>query len=162
MLCYTFIIMRRGDGMNSKKNYFAVIDIGSNSMRLVIYSKQHSGRLQEVENMKAVVRLKNDIDHENILSEEGISHIIRTLKSFKDILSNYELTEFKVIATAAIRQAVNQEEIQQIVKEQFNWEMRILSEDEEAVYGYLAVVKSREIDVSMKVDISGASTQVRQ
>src|SRR5699024_5464678 len=62
--------------------------------------------------------------------------------------------------TAAIRQAVNQEEIQQIVKEQFNWEMRILSEDEEAFYGYLAVVNSTAINEGITVDIGGGSTEV--
>jgi exopolyphosphatase/guanosine-5'-triphosphate,3'-diphosphate pyrophosphatase len=146
--------------MSSQKKYFAVIDIGSNSMRLVIYFQQHSGRLHEVENVKAVARLRNYINDDKNLSDEGIYKLIRTLKSFKEVVSNYELTEFKIVATAAVRQARNNQEIKKIVKEELDWEMRILSEYEEAFYGYLAVVNSTTINEGITVDIGGGSTEV--
>lgn len=160
-MCYTFVILEDGViGLNLKKNYYAVIDIGSNSMRLVIYVQQHSGRLHEVENVKSVARLRNYIDEEGNLSDEGIYRLIRTLKSFREVASIYLLTEFKIIATAAIRQAKNKEQIQKIVKEELNWDMKILSEAEEAYYGYLAVVNSTAITEGITVDIGGGSTEV--
>lgn len=129
-------------------------------MRLVVYVQQHSGRLHEMENVKAVARLRNYIDQEGNLSEEGIYRLVRTLKSFQEVASVYSLTEFKILGTAAIRQANNKEVIKQIVKDELNWDMRILSEEEEAYYGYLAVVNSTTISEGITVDIGGGSTEV--
>gem|GEM_PF-6706583 len=67
---------------NTNEDYSAIIDIGSNSMRLVIYQKEITGRLYEVENVKAVARLSNYLDHEHNLSPEGIDVLLNTLAHF--------------------------------------------------------------------------------
>ncbi|WP_179151870.1 Ppx/GppA family phosphatase [Oceanobacillus senegalensis] len=143
-----------------QKHYYAVIDIGSNTMRLVIYSRISSGRLHEVENVKSVARLRNYIDANDYLTEEGIQKMLDTLKSFKEVVSFYQLKAFICVATASIRQAKNKQEIQNRVKKQLDWEMRILSEKEEAYYGYLSVVNSTSIIEGISVDIGGGSTEV--
>src|SRR5699024_7350712 len=63
-------------------------------------------------------------------------------------------------ATATIRQAENAQQIQRVVEDQIGWEMRILSEQEEAYYGFLAVVNSTSIQEGITVDIGGGSTEV--
>ncbi|RLL46798.1 Ppx/GppA family phosphatase [Oceanobacillus piezotolerans] len=143
-----------------QKNYYAVIDIGSNTMRLVIYSQIKTGRLHEVENVKSVARLRNYLDAGNELTEEGIHKMLSTLKSFKEVIEIYSLSQLSVVATATIRQATNKEEIKRIVQEKLGWEMRILSEKEEAYYGYLSVVNSTSIAEGITVDIGGGSTEV--
>ncbi|WP_156289737.1 Ppx/GppA family phosphatase [Oceanobacillus salinisoli] len=143
-----------------QKNYYAVIDIGSNTMRLVIYSQVNSGRLQEVENVKSVARLRNYLDNHNDLSEEGINLMISTLQSFKEVAKVYALKEFICVATATIRQANNKKKIQEMVKKHIGWDMRILSEKEEAYYGYLSVVNSTSIFEGITIDIGGGSTEV--
>ncbi|MGJ9457760.1 Ppx/GppA phosphatase family protein [Oceanobacillus sp. CF4.6] len=142
------------------KSYYAIIDIGSNTMRLVIYSQEKSGRLHEVENVKAVARLRNYLNEEGVLNDEGITKLTATLKSFKNVTETYELDNFTVIATATIRQARNNEDIKQIVQKEIGWEMRILSEKEEAFYGYLSVVNSTSITEGITIDIGGGSTEV--
>ncbi len=129
-------------------------------MRLVVYSQQKSGRLHEVENVKAVARLRNYLDEDGYLSEEGIKKLITTLKSFKNVSETYKLTKFACIATATIRQARNKEEIKEVVKKEIGWDMRILSEKEEAFYGYLSVVNSTSITEGITIDIGGGSTEV--
>jgi len=129
-------------------------------MRLVIYKQEKSGRLHEVENVKAVARLRNYLDEENMLTEEGILKLVRTLKSFKKIVETYELNHFVCIATATIRQASNKQQIMKIVQQETNWEMRILSESEEAFYGYLSVVNSTSIQEGITIDIGGGSTEI--
>ncbi|RKQ35696.1 exopolyphosphatase [Oceanobacillus halophilus] len=143
-----------------QKNYYAVIDIGSNTMRLVIYSQVNSGRLHEVENVKSVARLRNSLDEKSFLTEAGISKMITTLRSFKEVVKTYSLTDLICVATATIRQAKNQKTIQQRVKEQIGWDMRVLSEKEEAFYGYLSVVNSTSLTEGITVDIGGGSTEV--
>lgn len=146
--------------MDSRKRFYSIIDIGSNSIRLVIYAQEHSLRLHEVENVKAVARLKNELDDDKQLTERGIEKLISTLQSFQEVVNNYELTEFICVATATIREAKNREEIKRRVYEATQWNMRVLSGQEEAYYGYLAVVNSTPIEEGFTVDIGGGSTEI--
>jgi exopolyphosphatase/guanosine-5'-triphosphate,3'-diphosphate pyrophosphatase len=129
-------------------------------MRLVIYSQQETGRLHEVENVKAVARLRNYLNEGKELSEQGMNILITTLKSFKKVVDTYELTDFVCVATATIRQAINRDAIKHIVQEKLSWNMQILSEEKEAYYGYLSVVNSTTITEGITVDIGGGSTEV--
>src|SRR5690625_516534 len=115
------------------RRFTALIDIGSNSMRLVIYQQEKSGRLYEVENVKAVARLSNYLDEENNLSKAGIDVMIKTLSNFDEILDIYPYQHFVCMATATIRQANNQADLIKRVKDIFDWEMVVLSEDETTI-----------------------------
>ncbi|MCT2534413.1 exopolyphosphatase [Aquibacillus koreensis] len=143
-----------------QKQFYAIIDIGSNTMRLVIYLQEKAGRLREVENVKAVARLRNHLRDDGTLSKQGIDILIETLQGFKEVVDTYDITHLKCVATATIRQASNQEEMKTTIKEQTGFDMRVLSEHEEAFYGYLAVVNSTSLTEGITVDIGGGSTEV--
>lgn len=66
-----------------KKQHYAIIDIGSNTMRLVIYEKTKGNRLKEIENVKASSRLRTFLEEDNTLNQAGIDRLIDTLKSFQ-------------------------------------------------------------------------------
>ena len=144
--------------MNKEK--YAIVDIGSNTMRLVIYSRNKSGRLTESENVKAVARLRNYLSPSGRLEKEGIDVLIQTLQSFQEVTRHHNLQDVKCVATAAIRQANNQQEILNRVESETDFSMRILSEYEEAYYGYLAVVNSTPFENGITVDIGGGSTEL--
>lgn len=143
-----------------KDNYYALIDIGSNTVRLVIYLPNEAGRFKEVENVKAVARLRNHLTEDDYLSEEGETILIETLKEFEDVLKIYPLKHFTVVATATVRQAKNKQTLIDRVKTSLGWDMQILSEEEEAFYGYLAVVNATSITEGITVDMGGGSTEV--
>lgn len=139
---------------------YAIIDIGSNTMRLVIYVRDKSGKLKEIENVKAVARLRNYLTDHSKLSTEGIEKLIATLHSFEQITRHHHLTEVKCVATATIRQAINNDEILKQVSEQTDFHIQILSEYEEAYYGFLAIVNSTSIEEGITIDIGGGSTEI--
>lgn len=143
--------------MNHK---YGIIDIGSNTIRLVIYELSKSGRLKQTENIKAVARLRNYLTAENIFLQEGIAVLLETLQTFQEITRHHSLKGVKCVATAAIRQSVNKAEIVKIVEENTDFRMKILSEYEEAYYGYLAVVNSTSIFEGATIDIGGGSTEI--
>jgi exopolyphosphatase/guanosine-5'-triphosphate,3'-diphosphate pyrophosphatase len=143
-----------------KDNYYALIDIGSNTMRLVIYLPNEAGRFREVENVKAVARLRNHLTTDGYLSDEGQTIMIDTLKEFEDVLKIYPLKHFTVVATATVRQAKNKDTLVQAVKDTLGWDMQILSEEEEAFYGYLAIVNSTSLTEGITIDMGGGSTEV--
>ncbi|MGM0873397.1 MAG: exopolyphosphatase [Bacillota bacterium] len=144
--------------MNQEK--YAIVDIGSNTMRLVIYLRDKSGRFKDIENVKAVARLRNFLTEDGMLVEKGVDILINTLQNFQEVTRHHQLEEVKCVATATIRQAKNQQEILQRVMEETDFSMRILSEYEEAYFGYLAVVNSTTFESGITIDIGGGSTEL--
>ncbi|MCD7035460.1 Ppx/GppA family phosphatase [Metabacillus sp. GX 13764] len=129
-------------------------------MRLVIFERDKSGRLREIENVKAVARLRNYLTEDQKLSDEGIRVFVQTLLSFQEVTRHHNLTDIKCVATATIRQADNQKEILKAAEEKTDFAVRVLSEYEEAYYGYLAVVNSTSIKDGITIDIGGGSTEI--
>jgi exopolyphosphatase/guanosine-5'-triphosphate,3'-diphosphate pyrophosphatase len=139
---------------------YGIIDIGSNTMRLVIYKRGRSGRLREIENVKVVARLRNYLTDDDELTEEGIRVLLEGLFTFQEVTRFHRLTNVKCVATATLRQARNRNEIVRLVAEQTDFHIRILSEYEEAYYGFLAVVNSTSLAEGITIDIGGGSTEV--
>ncbi|ARK29356.1 Exopolyphosphatase [Halalkalibacter krulwichiae] len=141
-------------------NYYAIIDMGSNSFRLVINQIDQNGRYKELHNYKTVARLSTFITEKGDLSGEGINITIDTLERFKDIITYHQVKKVVVIATAAMRKASNRDKVVRKIKDKFGMNIRILSEYEEAYYGYLAVVNSTTFKNGFTVDIGGGSTEI--
>ncbi|TYR79862.1 Ppx/GppA family phosphatase [Priestia megaterium] len=142
------------------KHKHGMIDIGSNTMRLVIYEHKKGKGFKQIENIKVVARLRNYLNEEQILTKEGINILLETLQTFQIITRHHELQHVNCVATATVRQASNRDEIVQLVDKQTDFSMKILSEYEEAFYGFFAVVHSTSIEEAITIDIGGGSTEV--
>lgn len=142
------------------KEKYAIIDIGSNTMRLVIYQRDKSQRLKEIENVKIAARLRNYLNEDSFLNDEGISVLVSALHSFQEVTRHHDLKNVKCVATATIRQSENREAILAQVQAETDFSIRILSEYEEAYYGFLAVVNSTQISSGITIDIGGGSTEI--
>lgn len=139
---------------------YAIIDIGSNTMRLVIYELGRNGTLKEIENIKVVARLRNFLSEDDVLEEDGITMLIKTLQSFQGVTGHHQLEEVKCVGTATIRQAKNKEEILERVNSETDFSMQVLTAFKEAYYGFLAVVRSTPYEKGVTVDIGGGSMEV--
>lgn len=143
-----------------EKTKTAIIDIGSNTIRLVIYNYTPLKGLREISNIKTVARLRTYIKPTGEMSEEGIQLLEDTLISLKEILEEFEVTDIIAAATAAIRQASNQEAIVKRMKTKTGIDLVVLSGEEEAYFGYLAVVHSMDTSSAVTIDIGGGSTEI--
>lgn len=143
-----------------KKNKTAIIDIGSNTIRLVLYSYNKNEGLKEFGNIKTVARLRTYLLPNGEMSEEGIQLLAETLKSFRLILADYDVTDVKAAATAAVRQAINNEQIITRMKDETGILIDILTEEEEAYYGFIAVAHSMDTPSAVTIDIGGGSTEI--
>ncbi|MER2190910.1 MAG: Ppx/GppA phosphatase family protein [Solibacillus sp.] len=143
-----------------KKLTTAIIDIGSNTIRLVLYHYDQVEGLREFGNIKTVARLRTYLLPSGEMSEEGIQLLSETLSSFKLILADYDVTDIKAAATAAVRQATNNKEIIARMKLETGISIDILSEEEEAYCGFLAVVHSMDTPSAVTIDIGGGSTEI--
>ncbi|PAF23568.1 exopolyphosphatase [Terribacillus saccharophilus] len=143
-----------------KTKYYAIIDIGSNTMRLVVYLRDKSGRIKEKENVKVVARLRNYLTADGVLDKKGIQTLVKTLHSFQEVTRFYELESTTCVATATVRHARNQQELLELVDKETDFTIRVLSDYEEAYLGYLAVANSTPFQDGITVDIGGGSTEV--
>ncbi|UCZ54528.1 Ppx/GppA family phosphatase [Bacillus shivajii] len=142
------------------QHQIGIIDMGSNSIRFVIYSIDANGCFKEIQNLKVVARLSTYIDENKNMTEDGIDIILETLERFKSVVSSYSLSTIKGVATAAIRNAKNQQDILAAIKAQGYFDIKVLSDEQEAYYGYLAITNSTNILNGITIDIGGGSTEV--
>ncbi|TGA97794.1 Ppx/GppA family phosphatase [Sporolactobacillus shoreae] len=139
----------------------AMIDIGSNSIRLVVIGIDRDYFFEELLNFKAVARLSNYIDASENLSERGIAVLLTVLDRFQSIISRErKVTIVDVVATAAMRKAKNRDQVIARVKERTGLSVRLLSGLKEAYYGYYAIINSTFIENGISIDIGGGSTEV--
>lgn len=137
-----------------------LIDIGSNTVRLVLFTYTNETGLKELQNIKTPARLARFLDEDNVMSEEGIQSLMLTLTSYKDIAEKYGVDELYPVATAAIRQSVNVDEIIKRIKDEINLDVRVITGDEEAYFGYHAAVHTLSNRDGVTIDIGGGSTEL--
>ena len=137
-----------------------VIDLGSNSVRLVIYEESKHASFTEVLNIKQTIRLTTFLDKTKRINKQGIKLIVQNLMHFKRISDFHGVRNIHCIATAVVRSAVNQSEIIMKVKKKTDIDVTVISGELEAYYGYLAVVGSVKERDGIIIDIGGASTEV--
>lgn len=138
-----------------------VIDMGSNSIRLVIASLDSDGKhFKILDEVKESVRLGRDIDDEGNLSPKRVDLLIESLKGFKSLSDSIGVARLIVVATAAIRSASNRLEVLEKIEDEVGLNVRIISGEEEAYYDYYGTINSTSIEDGLLVDIGGCSTEI--
>ena len=138
----------------------AVIDIGSNSMRVLVYEIYENNSYKIIDEEKRMTRLGQYIDKNDNLSYEGIEKLLITLEFFKILCEKNNVIETIVVATEAIRRAKNKTKILNLVKEKLDFDIRILSGLEESSYGYITIKATMDINDAILVDIGGSSMEI--
>ncbi|MDK9845739.1 MULTISPECIES: exopolyphosphatase [Staphylococcus] len=137
-----------------------LIDIGSNTIRLVIFEFDHKTGLNEILNIKTPARLSQYLTEDLAMTDDGIEVLTKALRSFKKVADKFNIDELHPVATAAIRQSTNQEQIIKHIKEALKINIKIISEQEEAFYGFYAITHTTDVNDGVSVDIGGGSTEV--
>ena len=141
----------------------AIIDIGSNTIRLVIYGINEYFDVEEIHNIKTPARLAECMEIQDkrvILNEEGYLRLKDDLESFNVSIHQFEVDTVKALATAAIRQSANSQEIIDRIKEDTEIQITLLSEEDEAMYGQYAVIHTMNVFNGVTIDMGGASTEI--
>ena len=136
----------------------AIIDIGSNSMRLTIYriSGKNFKILLKDKYMSALAGYVKD----GRLTEEGMQRACDGLLFFRSTLESLEIPNVSVYATASLRNIDNTQEAVDYIHKNTGYDVEILSNVEEALYGYFGMMQELNADDGVYVDIGGASTEL--
>ena len=89
----------------------AIIDIGSNSVRLIIYKINGDSTFKVLNEAKRTIRLGSYLTESDYLADSGLDILLNVLKEFKGICERYEVLEIYVVATEAIRRSINKHHI---------------------------------------------------
>jgi exopolyphosphatase/guanosine-5'-triphosphate,3'-diphosphate pyrophosphatase len=138
----------------------AVIDIGSNTGRVVVYRYQVGGHLQLMAGSRASLRLVRDLDETGRLGDEAVQRAWECLEDFRAIARGAGATRILAVATAAVRDAENGPAFIERIRKQLGFEVRILSGEEEARFGFLGAVGGLAVEHGVLFDLGGGSVQV--
>lgn len=142
--------------------YYAAIDLGTNSCRLVIATPTPTS-FRVVETFSKITRLGEGIINDNKLSRVAIRRTVSALKVCRGVINEYEpIINSRFVATAACRRAVNCSEFLNLVKKEAGLELEIISSKEEsrlAVVGCVPLL-NRNIKRMLVFDIGGGSTEI--
>jgi exopolyphosphatase/guanosine-5'-triphosphate,3'-diphosphate pyrophosphatase len=137
----------------------AVIDVGSNSVRLVVY--RIDGRaLWTVYNEKVVAGLGRDLLATGRLSPDGIEAAIGALRRFRAVLDGWRADEVTAAATAAVREAADGRAFLKRVHDETGLDVRVLTGEEEARYAALGVICGQADATGVAGDLGGSSLEL--
>ena len=140
--------------------WLALIDLGSNSVRLVLYDGTDSAA-RIVYNEKAVCRLA-DVDGQGNLRPESMTHTLAILRRFGQIVTESAILPDNVhlFATSALRDASNQKAFLNDIARVLPWPVEILSGAQEAELATLGVLHGHPCGHGMVGDLGGGSLEL--
>jgi exopolyphosphatase/guanosine-5'-triphosphate,3'-diphosphate pyrophosphatase len=138
----------------------AVIDIGTNSTRLLV-ADVAAGRVDEVERRSRVTRLGQGVDLSGNLSTEGIEAVCEAVGDYLAIARESGVDDVTAIATSAVRDAGNGDAFRAELRERFALDARIIDGGREALLTYRgATSDGPPAGTLLVVDIGGGSTEL--
>jgi len=140
----------------------AIIDIGSNSARVVIYQRTSRFGFHLIAQKKANVRIsEGSFENGGVLQEKAISRAIKSLKLFKTIIDEYKARKTIIVATAAVRNAPNRYNFINRVKQETGFKIKVIDGNKEASFGAIAAMNLLPPMLeAISVDIGGGSTDI--
>jgi exopolyphosphatase / guanosine-5'-triphosphate,3'-diphosphate pyrophosphatase len=139
----------------------AIIDLGSNTARLVVMSAIPGYAYHLDDEIREVVRLREGMTAHG-LSETAVARALFTLRLFKRFCDSSKVDQIIPTATSAVREAKNGPRFVERVKREIGLSLRVLDGQQEAYYGVLGVLNEAPINNGFIVDIGGGSAQVSE
>jgi exopolyphosphatase/guanosine-5'-triphosphate,3'-diphosphate pyrophosphatase len=154
------MLCRRSPGHYLGVERIGVADLGSNSFRLVIYGYEPGRWWQHADEIREAVRISEGIGDDGRLRDEPMERALRTAEVFDAYCHAAGVERIEAVATSAIRDAPNRDELLEAIADRTSLPVRVISTEEEARYGYLAIANSTTLSDGFGVDIGGGSVQV--
>lgn len=139
----------------------AVIDIGSNSVRMVVYEKSSRFAFHILHEAKSRVRLsQNAYQNNGILQEIPMQRAFDVLENFSSIISSLKARKVLCVATSALRDAPNKKDFINRVKNSLGLQIKVIDGQREAYLGAIACANLLpNLKNALSVDIGGGSTE---
>jgi exopolyphosphatase / guanosine-5'-triphosphate,3'-diphosphate pyrophosphatase len=140
----------------------AVVDIGTNSTRLLIADVDPTGgSITDLLRKSRVTRLGAGVDSGGTLSTEAVERTCAVLADYRELIDRHGCEANLAVLTSAVRDASNGADFTARVRRDYGLDARALSGDEEAQLTFLGAMSDREPDPdpTVVIDIGGGSTE---
>lgn len=145
--------------LKAESRQAAVIDVGSNSVRLVIYRLE--GRaIWTVYNEKVLAGLGRDLGETGRLSPQGVEMALTALRRFRAILQGWAPNDIVAVATAAVREAANGPAFADRLRDELGLPLRVLTGEEEAHFAAAGVLAGHPAARGLAGDLGGSSLEL--
>lgn len=145
--------------------HYAAIDIGTNSGRLLIGTVSHENNLARINKVlftRVPLSLGGDIYTTGIISEKKREQMLHTFLAFKHLIKAYNVSEYRAIATSAMREATNGSDICNYILKDTGIELEVIDGETEANLVF-ETFKTCQIDHNIPylfIDVGGGSTEL--
>ena len=144
----------------------AVVDIGSNSTRLLVADVDpQRGTIEELERRSQVTRLGHGVDSSGELDHDAIERVLGVLREYRAAIDQHHASANLAVLTSAVRDASNGAHFAERVRTELQLDARVLSGDEEAQLTFLGAMSGRPEEdpdddrPTVVIDIGGGSTE---
>jgi exopolyphosphatase/guanosine-5'-triphosphate,3'-diphosphate pyrophosphatase len=141
----------------------AVVDIGSNSTRLLIAAIDDGRVTEELVRHSEVTRLGAGVDADGRLSDEGMQRVYTTLDGYKAEIDAHDCKAAVAVLTSAVRDSANGSEFADTVRDRYGLEPHVLTGDQEAQLTFKGATSERDASdrtPTLVLDIGGGSTEM--
>ncbi|MGP1346490.1 MAG: Ppx/GppA phosphatase family protein [Phycisphaerales bacterium] len=151
-----------GEGAGGETRRVAAIDVGSNSIRLVVAELRGDGWFRVLDDEKAVTRLGKGLSETGRMQPETIDMSAQAVARMRVIAEGYAVERIRVIGTAAARDAENGQDLVDAIREASGLELEIIGPSEEARLAVRSVDHAFHLENTHAavVDIGGGSTEI--
>ena len=136
----------------------AIIDIGSNSIRLTLYETE--GQAFKILFREKIMAGLAGYVEDGRLSAEGIECACAGLLTFRKILQTLQIENVRIFATASLRNISNTERALSVIRAATGYSVEVLSGEDEALFGYAGAMQELHLTGGAFLDIGGASTGI--
>ncbi len=137
-----------------------MLDLGSNSARVVIWSLAEDNSYRITDKAKEMVRLSEGMTEDYRLKPDAMSRTLEALKVFSNIIKANNVSKTYAVATAALRRAENAEVFLSRIKGEAGLDVEVISGLKEATYVYYGVLNTLPVRDCILIDTGGASTEL--
>lgn len=147
------------------ENLYAAIDIGTNAGRLMIGKviiDNGNETVQQIQLVRAPLRLGEDVFESGKISNEKLKKFIYTLKSFKLLAKAYGINEIAGVATSAMREASNRDNVLKIIHKKTKLQIEVIDGDREAelIFKSFNINELNSVLPILFIDVGGGSTEL--
>lgn len=136
----------------------AVIDIGSNTIRLSVY-RVEEGNVQNLLSRKIMAGLASYVK-KGKMTKDGVHTACSSLNSYKELLRNLDISEYYAFATASLRNIANTDDVLREIQLKTGIKVDVLSGEDEGKLSLRGAISSINVEDGLLIDLGGGSTEI--
>ncbi len=140
----------------------AIIDLGSNSIRMIVMKIAENGAYRMIDQAKDSARLSEGMSSTDRLGGPSMDRATETLGLFRKLIDSHQAEHVVALATAAVRNASNGGAFLERVRKETGLEFTVATGEQESYFDYLGVINTLDVRDCLILDTGGGSTEIVQ